>query len=142
MSMSHYAHARRRSKKRFFSSTLPSHVLDAVSANLAILKSPTVLREENGNMWGWEGCFPNDGCCEGSCTHVWNYAQASPHLYPQLERILHNLELARSMDERGHINFRGAIPDGPVGHSCYAAADGQLGELVARRTPGQSLGST
>ena len=35
--------------------------------------------------------------------------------------------LFRSMDERGHVNFRGAIPDGPVDHSDYAAADGQLG---------------
>ena len=65
-------------KEALFSSTLPPYVLDAVSANLAILKSPTVLREENGNLWGWEGCFPDNGCCEGSCTHVWNYAQAFP----------------------------------------------------------------
>jgi uncharacterized protein (DUF608 family) len=117
-------------KEALFSSTLPPYVLDAVSANLAILKSPTVLREENGNLWGWEGCFPDNGCCEGSCTHVWNYAQAFPHLYPQLERTLRDLELARSMDERGHINFRGAIPDGPVDHAGYAAADGQLGGIM------------
>lgn len=113
-----------------FSSTLPSYVLDAVSANLAILKSPTILRESNGNMWGWEGCFPDAGCCHGSCTHVWNYAQALPHLYPQLERTLRNLELVRSMDDRGHVNFRGAIPDGPVDHSYHAAADGQLGGIM------------
>jgi len=59
-------------KEAVFASTLPAYVLDAVSANLAILKAPTVLREENGNLWGWEGCFPDNGCCEGSCTHVWN----------------------------------------------------------------------
>jgi len=117
-------------KEALFSSTLPPYVLDAVSANLAILKSPAVLREENGNLWGWEGCFPDKGCCEGSCTHVWNYAQAFPHLYPQLERTLRDIELVRSMDERGHINFRGAIPDGPVDHSWYAAADGQLGGIM------------
>src|SRR5258708_15885926 len=80
-----------------FSSTLPPYVLDAVSANLAILKSPTILRQENGNLWGWEGCFPDNGCCHGSCTHVWNYAQAFPHLFPQLERTLRELELGRSM---------------------------------------------
>jgi len=117
-------------KDALFSSTLPAFVLDAVSANLAILKSPTVLREENGNLWGWEGCFPDNGCCEGSCTHVWNYAQAFPHLYPQLERSLRSLELVRSMDERGHVNFRGAIPDGPVDHSWHAASDGQLGGIM------------
>jgi uncharacterized protein (DUF608 family) len=118
-------------KEALFSSTLPPFVLDAVSANLAILKSPTVLREENGNLWGWEGCFPDSGCCHGSCTHVWNYAQAFPHLYPQLERTLRELELMRSMDERGHVNFRGAIPDGPVDHNPWdAAADGQLGGIM------------
>jgi uncharacterized protein (DUF608 family) len=117
-------------KEALFASTLPPYVLDAVSANLAILKAPTVLREENGNMWGWEGCFPDNGCCEGSCTHVWNYAQAFPHLYPQLERTLRELELVRSMDERGHVNFRGAIPEGPVDHSWHAASDGQLGGMM------------
>ena len=81
-------------------------------------------------LWGWEGCFPDHGCCHGSCTHVWNYAQAFPHLYPQLERTLRDLELVRSMDERGHVNFRGAIPDGPVDHDGPAAADGQLGGIM------------
>jgi uncharacterized protein (DUF608 family) len=117
-------------KNAVFSSTYPAYVLDAVSANLAILKSPTVLREANGNIWGWEGCFPDAGCCHGSCTHVWNYAQSMPHLFPALERTLRDLELSRSMDERGHVNFRGAIPDGPVDHTGPAAADGQLGGIM------------
>jgi hypothetical protein len=128
-----YTDLRRRTvqfKDALFSSTLPPYVLDAISANLAIVKSPTILREKNGNIWGWEGCFPDNGCCHGSCTHVWNYAQALPHLYPQLERTLRDLELGRSMDERGHINFRGAIPDGPVDHSWHAASDGQLGGIM------------
>ena len=113
-----------------FSSTLPPYVLDAVSANLAIIKSPTVLLQENGNLWGWEGCFSDRGCCSGSCTHVWNYAQAIPHLYPQLERTLREQELLRSMDERGHVNFRSALPDGPTDHSFHAASDGQLGGIL------------
>jgi uncharacterized protein (DUF608 family) len=117
-------------KDALFGSTLPPYVLDAVSANLAIIKSPTVLREENGNLWGWEGCFPDGGCCHGSCTHVWNYAQAFPHLYPQLERTLREMELTRSMDDHGHVNFRGAIPDGPVDHGWHAASDGQLGGIM------------
>jgi hypothetical protein len=61
---------------------------------------------------------------------VWNYAQAFPHLYPQLERTLRDLELVRSMDERGHVTFRGAIPDGPVDHTFHAASDGQLGGIM------------
>jgi uncharacterized protein (DUF608 family) len=117
-------------KNALFSSTLPAYVIDAVSANLAILKSPTVLRLENGDLWGWEGCSPDAGCCHGSCTHVWNYAQAFPHLYPQLERTLREQELCRSMDENGHVSFRSVIPEGPVKHDYHAAADGQLGGIM------------
>ena len=117
-------------KESLFSSTLPPYVLDAVSANLAILKSPTVLRQENGNVWAWEGCLPDQGCCHGSCTHVWNYAQALPHLFPHLERTLRAQELERSMDETGHVTFRAALPDGPVPHDFRAAADGQLGGIM------------
>lgn len=117
-------------KDALFSSTLPPYVLDAVSANLAILKSPTVLRVENGDLWGWEGCFPDAGCCHGSCTHVWSYAQAIPHLFPELERTLRELELVRSMDEDGHVNFRSALPEGPVPHDYHAASDGQLGGIL------------
>lgn len=113
-----------------FRSTLPGYVLDAVSANLAILKSPTVLRQANGNVWAWEGCFCTSGCCHGSCTHVWNYAQAMPHLFPALERTLREQELLRSRDENGHVNFRSALPDGPVNHSFHAASDGQLGGIM------------
>jgi uncharacterized protein (DUF608 family) len=113
-----------------FQSSLPAAVLDAVSANLAILKSPTVLRQSNGNVWAWEGCFCSTGCCHGSCTHVWNYAQALPHLFPALERTLREQELLRSIDERGHVSFRSALPDGPAPHDFHAASDGQLGGIL------------
>lgn len=131
--LKHYAMLREKTVKfhdALFSSTLPQPLLDAVSANLAILKSPTILRQENGNVWAWEGCFPGSGCCAGSCTHVWNYAQAMPHLFPKLERTLREQELLRSMDEKGHVTFRAALPDGPVNHDFHAAADGQLGGIM------------
>jgi hypothetical protein len=117
-------------KDALFSSSLPSYVLDAISANLAILKSPTVLRLENGNLWGWEGCASNSGCGHGSCTHVWNYAQVFPNLFPQLERTLREQELIRCMDENGHVTFRSALPEGPVKHDFHAASDGQLGGIM------------
>jgi uncharacterized protein (DUF608 family) len=113
-----------------FTSTLPPVALDAIASNLAILKSPTVLRQENGNVWGWEGCFVSSGCCHGSCTHVWNYAQALPHLFPQLERTLREAELQRSMDELGHVAFRAVLPDALAVHDYYPAADGQLGGIL------------
>ena len=114
----------------FYDSTLPPEVLDAVAANLTILKSPTVLRQEDGRLWAWEGCSDKSGCCAGSCTHVWNYAQAVPHLFPALERTLRETEFGPSQDERGHQQFRSALPIRPVAHDFHAAADGQLGGIV------------
>ena len=129
----HYTSLRERTqafRDELFSSTLPASVLDAVSANLAILKSPTVLCHENGDIWGYEGCSCDRGCCPGSCTHVWNYAQSLPHLFPALERTLRLRELEESMDERGHINFRASPPGLPTSHDFHAAADGQLGGIM------------
>jgi hypothetical protein len=115
----------------FYSSTLPPEVLEAVAANLTILKSPTVLRQKDGKLWAWEGCHDDSGCCYGSCTHVWNYAQAIPHLFPALERSLRETEFNVSQNEEGHQNFRTSMPINPVeNHNFYAAADGQLGGIM------------
>ena len=123
-------------------STLPPTVLDAITSNLAILKSPTVLRQVNGNLWGWEGCFTQSGSCHGTCTHVWNYAQALPHLFPALERTLREQEYLRSMDGRGHVNFRAALPDAPTSHDYHAASDGQLGGILKLWREWQISGDT
>ncbi len=117
-------------QQAMISSTVPPEMLDAVTSNLAILKTPTLQRQASGNVWGWEGCFPTTGCCPGSCTHVWNYAQSMPHLFPQLERTLREQELLRSLDEDGNAHFRSALPDGPASRVCMAAADGQLGGII------------
>lgn len=116
--------------RSFYESTLPAEVLEAVAANLTILKSPTVLRVFDGRLWAWEGCNDDSGCCHGSCTHVWNYAQAIPHLFPALERTLRETEFKVSQDDKGHQNFRTNIPITPTDHSFHAAADGQLGGIM------------
>ena len=103
----------------FHDSTLPAEVIEAVAANLTILKSPTVLRQADGRLWAWEGCGDNGGCCAGSCTHVWNYAQALPHLFPALERTLRETEFGPSQDECGHQTFRSALPIRPVSHDFH-----------------------
>ncbi|MDY7107935.1 MAG: GH116 family glycosyl hydrolase [Planctomycetota bacterium] len=114
----------------FYDSTLPPEVIEAVAANLTILKSPTVLRQTDGRLWCFEGCCDSWGCCHGSCTHVWNYAQALPHLFPTLERSLRRTEFHESQDERGHQTFRSCLPIRPVAHTFHAAADGQLGGIL------------
>ncbi|NOY38267.1 MAG: hypothetical protein GXO83_11930, partial [Chlorobi bacterium] len=90
----------------------------------------TVLRQKDGRLWAWEGCHDASGCCYGSCTHVWNYAQAIPHLFPALERTLRETEFEISQDTSGHQSFRSAIPVRPAVHDFYAAADGQLGGIM------------
>jgi uncharacterized protein (DUF608 family) len=114
----------------FYSSTLPPEVIEAVAANLTILKSPTVLRQRDGKLWSFEGCNDSSGCCNGSCTHVWNYAQAIPHLFPNLERTLRETEFFPGQDKEGHQTFRAALPIRPVATTFYAAADGQLGGIM------------
>jgi uncharacterized protein (DUF608 family) len=114
----------------FYKSTLPFEVTEAIASNLAILKSPTVLRQPDGKLWSWEGCGDNSGCCAGSCTHVWNYAQAIPHLFPKLERSLRETEFFPSQDKVGHQTFRSALPIRPVATTFYAASDGQLGGIM------------
>jgi uncharacterized protein (DUF608 family) len=114
----------------FYASTLPPEVMEAVACNLSILKSPTVMRQYDGRLWSFEGCGDDWGCCHGSCTHVWNYAQAIPHLFPKLERSLRHTEFCEDQSEAGHQNFRTILPIKTADHAFYAAADGQLGGIM------------
>ncbi len=114
----------------FYASTLPPEVVEAVAANLTILKSPTVMRQYDGRLWNFEGCGDNFGCCHGSCTHVWNYAQAIPHLFPALERSLRHTEFCENQNKEGHQNFRANLPIQPNTHEFHSAADGQLGGIM------------
>ncbi len=114
-----------------FGSTLPGCVLDAASSQTSTLKSPTCLRLEDGTFYGWEGCSATAGCCEGSCTHVWNYQQALPFLFPALQRSMRTADYAHNLrEEDGRMCFRLALPRGTSGWGFHAAADGQLGGII------------
>lgn len=114
----------------FYKSTLPPEVVEAVAANLTILKSPTVMRQADGKFWCWEGAGDAIGSCHGSCTHVWNYAQAVPHLFPRLERSLRETEFYVNQAEDGFQMFRANLPITRPARTFYAAADGQLGGIM------------
>ena len=121
--------------KRFhdalFASTLPAHVLDAVSSQISILKTTTCLRLEDGTFYAFEGCNCTSGCCEGSCTHVWNYAQALPYLFPALQRSMREADWANSMADDGYVTFRMPLPLGTKATpSFHPAADGQMGTVI------------
>ncbi len=117
-------------RKAFYDTTLPPEVVEAVAANLTILKSPTVMRQIDGKLWCYEGCSDSRGCCAGSCTHVWNYAQAICHLFPSMERSLRETEFLVSQNKQGHQTFRSALPIRPLDHRFHAASDGQLGGIM------------
>ena len=117
-------------KDALFSSTLPEEVIDAVSANLSILKSPTVLRLEDGSFYGWEGLNEHGGSCEGSCTHVWNYAYALPFLFPRLERSMRELDYRYNLWDNGRMSFRLQLPVGRKPNEFHPCVDGQMGGVI------------
>ncbi|QGQ98507.1 hypothetical protein EHS13_28320 [Paenibacillus psychroresistens] len=117
-------------KKALFNSTLPEAAIEAISANISILKSPTSLRLEDGSFYGWEGCFPDTGSCEGTCSHVWNYAYALPFLFPKLERSIRNLDYQYNLRDSGSMAFRLQLPLGRERFSFRACVDGQMGGVI------------
>jgi len=117
-------------KNALFSSSLPSFALEAVSANLSTLKTATVLRLEDGSFYGWEGCQAYEGSCEGSCTHVWNYAYALPFLFPKLERSMRDLDYQYNMFDDGFMAFRLQLPLGTEPSRWMACVDGQMGGII------------
>ncbi|MFO0915056.1 MAG: GH116 family glycosyl hydrolase [Pirellulales bacterium] len=106
----------------WYDSTLPYWLLDRTMANTSTLATTTCYRFADGRFWAWEGV----GCCEGTCTHVWHYAQAPGRLFPELER-----------DTRERVDFGVAMhADGAIGHraslhdAMHSADDGQCGRIL------------
>lgn len=111
-------------------STLDSAVIDAVSSTLSVLKSPTVLRLEDGSFYGWEGVSEVAGSCQGTCTHVWSYAYALCFLFPELERSLRNTEFRYNTDPDGRMHFRTALPLGRTSIQLPPCLDGQMATVI------------
>jgi len=130
----HFPRLRRQThefRDALFASTLPTPVIDAVSSQISILKSPTCLRLTDGTFYGFEGCSDNAGCCEGSCTHVWNYAQALPYLFPGLQRSMREADWRYSLLDDGYDTFRMPLPLGTMAEpNFHPAADGQMGTVM------------
>lgn len=112
-----------------FGSTLPPSVIDAVASNVTVLRSTTCFWLEDGRFLGWEGCFDEAGCCDGTCTHVWNYAQTCAFLFPELERTMRRTELLEETEPDGKMPFR-ARKMFEAAWDHQAAADGQLGTVM------------
>ncbi len=118
-------------QEALYSTTVPESVIDAVANNITVIRSPTCFRIEDGTFMGWEGCFEQGGCCEGSCNHVWNYAQTLAFLFPQLERTMRKVEFALETDVTGNMPHRSIrLLDKDRELVYRPAVDGQLGTII------------
>lgn len=122
-------------RQSLFSSTLPAYVIDALASNITVLRSTTCFWLQDGRFFGYEGTFDHYGCCFGTCTHVWNYAQTLAFLFPTLEQSMRRTEFLGEMHEDGRMNMRAqnAFNQDWVfhyGQAVPAAADGQMGAIM------------
>jgi len=107
-------------KETFYDSTLPYWFLERTFLNISCLATTTSHRMENGRYYAWEGV----GCCEGTCTHVWQYAQASGRIFPHMEKdIRERVDLGLSLQKDGSMWYRGEAHKVP-------AVDGQAGTIL------------
>ncbi len=108
---------------------IPHTFKEAALFNLTALRSHTCFRLEDGTFLGFEGCGGTGGCCLGSCTHVWNYEQATYSLFPDLHRSMIESHLRYGITDEGGERFRITLPLHK--QTFYgAAADGQMGLIV------------
>ncbi|MBU0637829.1 MAG: hypothetical protein KKB50_03115 [Planctomycetes bacterium] len=99
--------------------TLPRWLVARLMMPVSTLATGTSQWWKNGRFWAWEGV----GCCAGTCTHVWNYAQAHAWLFPELARSTRSLQdLCDGFDGKtGLVGFRS--------NRAYAA-DGQASTVL------------
>jgi non-lysosomal glucosylceramidase len=114
----------------FFSSTLPTQVLDAASSQASILRTNTCMLIEKEQFFAFEGCGDDGGCCPMNCAHVWNYEQALAFLFPSLERTMRETDLLQNLRPDGSMAFRTMLPLGRAIWSFRPAADGQMGAIL------------
>ena len=104
----------------WYDSTLPYWLLDRTFATVSTLATNTCHRFSDGRIWFWEGI----GCCHGTCTHVWGYAQAIGRLFPEIERSLRrDVDFGLAWRQDGSIDYRAEF-----GQS--VAHDGQAGCIL------------
>jgi non-lysosomal glucosylceramidase len=103
--------------KTWYDSTLPHWFLDRTFVNTSILATTTCHRFEDGRFYFWEGI----GCCAGTCTHVWGYAQAIGRVFPEVERYLR---------EKIDFSFAFHNDSGAIDYHQIVAHDGQCGCIL------------
>ncbi|TWF32365.1 uncharacterized protein (DUF608 family) [Chitinophaga polysaccharea] len=107
-------------KDTWYDASLPWWFMERTFLNISTLATTTAHRFRSGRFWAWEGV----GSCEGTCTHVWQYAQAVGRIFPALERdTRERVDLGIALLPDGGILFRGEAEKRP-------AIDGQAGTVL------------
>ncbi len=107
-------------QQTWYDSTLPHWLLERTMIPNNALQTNTSYRFADGRFWAWEGV----GCCPGTCTHVWHYAQSVGRLFPALEQDLRErTDYGLALQKDGAIFFRGEYND-------KDAVDGQAGVIL------------
>ena len=73
---------------------------------------------------------PPQGCCDGSCTHVWNYEQTTPFLFGELAMSMRDVEFRHATNDEGVMSFRVQLPLKKAQEFNRVAADGQMGCIL------------
>jgi uncharacterized protein (DUF608 family) len=135
----------RLARDTFYATTLPYALIDAVTSQMSILRSPTCFLDEEGRFFGFEGCCgastgwagSTGGCCPMNCTHVWNYEMALARLFPALERTMRDTEWNVQQHPSGYLPHRVTLPfylprlwDRAIGGPEHPAIDGLLGGIL------------
>ena len=113
----------------FCESPLPKEVKEAALFNVSTLRSQTCFQTPDGHLFGWEGVHDQQGSCDGSCTHVWNYEQTTPFFFSDLSQSMRKVEFLHSTNEAGAMRFRTRLPlvKNSSDDKFISAADGQMG---------------
>ncbi|GAB2654206.1 GH116 family glycosyl hydrolase [Kribbella swartbergensis] len=103
-------------------STLPHWFLERTFAPASTVATTTCYRFSNGRFYAMEGEY----CCEGTCQHVWNYAQSVARIFPELERdVRERVDLGIAFHpDTGAMDYRGEYARNVV------AVDGQAGTVL------------
>ena len=109
--------------KTYYNSTLPYWLLDRSFISINAMATATLQRFSNGRVWGWEGVE----CCPGTCTHVWQYAQAMARIFPEAElNLREKTDLVSGIgfiEETGEYAYRAE-------NGRHVAHDGHCGTIM------------
>ncbi len=147
-----YVHAHRErlsaqtrlARDTFYATTLPAALVEAVTSQISVMRSPVCFGTEDGRFYGFEGGSGAStpphvagGSCPLNCTHVWNYEMALARLFPDLERTMRDTEWNVQQHAEGWLPHRVPLPlhlprpgRDTLGGPRHPALDGLLGGVL------------